>query len=445
MSTFMYLTVMNYLELTASKRETKFNLVLLSFPMLIACLIAIQVLLKPINFLFADDWLLLEYIIPNKGINFTHYFQLINGHNVLTTKLSLVLLEPVFNSDTLTAFFLFNLFLSYLSSIFILLLVTKNRKSSYSVILISSLFFYNFKQLQNYNMIISAHFLHSLFCITLYLFLSNNKYRKWRWIPLVVAPFAGGLGITVVLLEGYESCKGFWLNKRAKSVFSISLCIATLFLAYGLNFLTGNVQNNSPSSGFLTNISSQISHPWYLPSFILSVFGAPFTISSKFMSQLSQILGGIILILLFLVRKNIAKNPIHCQIIFIVTSATLLFAVTGYDGTSESIQNAYSNRYVTSTMLVLIVLAACYMNLPGWSYKKTVFVLMITLSLASGIKSGYEWVSVRSNQSELLERICKSRLQVDKDNCFTLSHSQSFISDSRVFRSNLRDFLDYYG
>ena len=440
----MYVIAMSNLAGSEKKSEIKLRLSFLSIPLLIAVLIVIQIFFRPVNFLFADDWLLLDYLIPDKKISFFQFFQLINGHNVLTTKLSLVFLTQIFGAKTLIAFALVNVFVAYISSILILRLLTIGKNSLHLMILTGSIFFFNFKQLQNYNMIISAHFLHSLLCIAIYLTLKNSGKEKWRWIPLLVAPFTGGFGITVVMLEGYEVFRRLYADKRIRNFLHLFSCVTILFLAYGINLLSGNVLNNTPQQGFLSNIYSGLLHPWYFPSYILSIFGTPFTPSSKYMSLLSQILGAIVIVLFYRVRNTIGGNTVIRQVVSIVVIASLLFTLSGYDGTSLSLQNAYSNRYTTSTMLLIIALAAGIMNTSGMHYKRITLLVMITLSLTSGLKSGSEWVSLRNHQSQILLRDCRSSLQIDKETCFAMSKSQSFITNPTIFRGKLEEFLRYY-
>lgn len=432
---------MSHYSMVEGRSQDKLKFVIFLIPFIIASLISVQVLLKPISFLFADDWLLLDYLIPSQKVHLSQLLQLVNGHNVLTTKLNLILFSHIFGAKTLTAFALFNLVLALTSCILILRkLITKDMHHTF-VIATAAFLFFNLKQAQNYNMIISAHFIHSLLCIVIYLSIENTSARKWRWITLIIAPFTGGFGITLLVLEVYVSIRNYFSKKRVIDLFNIFACLLILMLSYGLNFIYGNTINNTPDSGIFSNLSNAIVHPWYLPSFVLSTLGSQFTPSSKYMSAMSQLIGLFVLILLCKVRAQIRKNVELEHLLFIVVTSSLLFTISGYNGTPESIQNAYSNRYVTSTLLIALVLLVSIIKSPRFPYKKMIIAILLISSLLSGVKSGLEWVNLRSRQSETLERLCYSEFVQDKKECLELTFGESFYSDKLAFEKQLQQFL----
>lgn len=421
--------------------QEKRNLVVILVTLLVASPIALQILLKPVSFLFADDWLLLEYLTPYKSLEMTQLFGLVNGHNVLTTKLSLILFSHFFGANTLSAFALLNLILGSIACILILRKFFLNESYSFNTIIVAAVFFFNFKQAQNYNMVISAHFIHSLLCIAVYLSVVNSRFRKLRYAPLVAAPFTGGFGISLLVLEGYLSARQFLCEKKIRYSLNFLACLFIFTVAYGLNLALGNTISNSPSEGFLSNASSVILHPWLLPNFILSTIGSQFTPSSKHMSTISQIIGLIVLFLLYRIRAQIRGNTDINHALIIVVTSSLLFTFSGYDGTSYSLQNAHSNRYVTCTLLLAILLLAGILNTPGFSFMRLVIPALLLLSLLAGVKSGTEWVSLRSSQSESLERLCYSKSVKDTSECLEIAFSQSFYSDKSSFNERLEQFL----
>lgn len=210
-------------------------------------------------------------------------------------------------------------------------------------------------------------------------------------------------------------------------------------LSYGFNFLIGNTVNNTPGKNILANVPHIAASPFYLPSFLLSTLGAQFTPSSAYMIYVSQLLGLLVLILLFRIRRSIRESVVLTQIIQVCTFSIVLFTLTGYDGTLTSIQNAYSNRYVTSTMLIGILLV---ISINKTYYRKVLISALLILSLASGLKSGLEWVSVRHSQSQLLEQLCYSNIETERGTCLDLACSQSFYSNKQNFSRDLTTFLE---
>jgi len=420
---------------------TKQNLVLILAICLVSFVIALQIILKPIHFLFADDWLLLEYLIPGEKKNFQELLQLVNGHNILTTKLSLLVISNLFGEDTLTAFALCNLALAAISCVLILRKLIVKASSSYLVVMVAVVIFFNFKQAQNYNMIISAHFIHSLFCVAIYLSITNTKVAKWRFVPLVIAPFSGAFGVTLLVLEVYLSTKQILFNKKFKKILSVVVCCLVFLFSYGYNLLSGNFVNNFTDEEIFADVPFITANPVFLPSFLLSILGSQFTPSSDYMHIVSQLIGLLLLVLLYRVRKQIYRSQEMTQALFVVAAASIMFTISGYDGSSGSIVNAYSNRYVTCTLLLALVVLAASVETPRLAFTKFVIGVLFILSFISGAKSGLEWVNLRSSQSDYLERLCYSKSFEDNRECLEFAWRQSFYLDEMTFEKDLNLFL----
>jgi hypothetical protein len=438
----MYFKPMTENSLSETRKQRVISFAVFFFPLLISSLIAAQILLKPVSYLFADDWLLLDYLIPSKEIGISELFQLVNGHNVLTTKLSLIILANLVGSNTLTFFALLNVSLGFVSCVLILRGLIVGKPYPFLTVIMGSLLFFNFKQAQNYNMIISAHFIHSLFVIAAYLSIQNSRYRRWRWVAVAMAPFTGGLGIVVVAMEVFFTAQSFRSGKRLTKIVSVSACLFILICSYGINLAIGNTTNNTSESNLFANVSQAFLHPWYLPSFLLSSLGAQFVPSSRFTTITSQIAGLLVVLLVLKARSYILQNKELLNCMLIVAAATLLFVISGYDGTIQSISTAHSNRYVTGTVLGGIALMVSVINIPLFPFRKIVIGTVLIASLFSGAKSGFEWVNVRSAQSQVLEKECGLSKKTHERKCFDLAFSQSFFTNEQEFNMKLQQFLN---
>lgn len=425
----------------AQSRE-KYPIGLYLIPTFFALLICVQVLLRPIKFLFADDWLLVDYLIPGRKFSFENLNQLINGHNNLTTKLALVLFSNIFGAQSVTAFAILNITLGLISIILLMRILHDGARNDYIAIVLGSILFFNFKQAQNYNMIISGHFIHSLFCIANYLWFKTSGKIHWRWIPLLIAPFTGGFGLTLVMLELFQSFKNMWVEKKFIQLQNVFFCLMVTMFSYGFNMLAGNSISNDPSTGVHININKIFLQPWYLPSYVLSIFGSQFTPSSSYMASISQVMGlGVVVFLLFSIKK-IWKKENHQQVLIIALLSCVLFVIGGYDGTSTSIQNAYSNRYVTSTQLLALVLLFNNIDVREFKFRKHLVFLLVFISLFSGLKSGGEWVNIRYTQSERLVYLCSKSSEESKKKCLDLAYGESFYDSKRSFQEKLNLFVE---
>jgi hypothetical protein len=425
----------------ASKNKQTITLILI--PFIFAAAISSQVLLKPVNFLFADDWLLLEYLTSEKKISLTELFQLVNGHNVLTTKLILLVLSNLFGANTLVAFTIFNILLAAVACFLIIKKLSNSTPHPYIVTIMGTILFFNYKQAQNYNMIISAHFVHSLICFALYLYIIDSPQRKLRWIPLIIAPFTGGFGITILILEVFLSIKEYLSSKIKSNLRNIFVCASIFMLAYGFNLISRNTINNTADYSYSPNSFSGFLHPWYLPSFFLSTIGSQFIPSSNFMGITSQIAGLIMIILIYKLRNEIREKIYLTAALFVSVITVLLITVNAYDGTYDSLKHAYSNRYVSCTVLIPIVALAVLTQHTNLSFRKFIIMALVISSCFSGLKSGFEWVNIRNSQSVTLEKLCYSKSQSDNKKCIEMSYSQSFYKDQQIFEKRLGEFTDF--
>ena len=422
----------------------KVPLALLSTPIFFAAVLSLQVLWKPINFLFADDWLLVDYIIPEKQIKFTELFQLVNGHNVLTTKLALIFLSDISGDQTLIVFTIFNLLLASVACTLIILKLLVGSAHPYYVVILVTTAFFNYKQVQNYNMIISAHFIHSLLCSSAYLFFKNTEKHQWRWIPLVIAPFTGGFGITILILESYLSGRDYLKTKNKSNLINVIACLSLFMTAYGFNLFFANSSNNNPDHSFVANLFTGLQNPWYLPSFVLSAIGSQFTPSSRYMGIISQIAGALILLLIFKYRGYIKASTYLIGALAVSAGTIILISINAYDGTYDSIRHAYSNRYVSSTLLIAIVVLVAVVNDTKSKLRKFVLMVVVISSCFSGLKSGLEWVNFRHSQSITLEKTCYSDSIIDKKKCSEMSYSESFFKNYPSFEKKLTEFIEVY-
>lgn len=408
-------------------------------PILVASPILFQMVFKPIDFLFADDWLLVDYLNPENELSLSALLELVNGHNVAFTKVILTITADISHGNQLLIFGVINLCLAIFSCI---LLVKKYiPKSSRLICLGFCILFFNFKQFQNYNMIISGHFIHSLFFISLYLYLTNSRFSTFRWIALSIAPFTGALGTSILFLEVILQLRDKKIKKSKKLFISLSYLFILILTSYIFQIALKNQVSNLSDMNFLERIINIVLHPWLLPSYWLGSLSAPFIPSSSFMLLNSQLFGLFVMIIIFLLYKKVIPEKSIQSLLMLIVINLILFSLSGYDGSLQSIQNSYSNRYVSSLLFVSIFLYVSAIKIDNTRKKVLVSATIVLISFFAGGKSGYEWVQVRSSQSAELQRLCSQYDKASRDLCVEKSFRESFFTDNKEFEPKLRVFL----
>lgn len=418
-------------------RIARYSYLWLPIPM--GLILLAQVVFKPINFLFADDWLLLKYLTPNVRVEITDLLQLVNGHNVLISKVLLVAFSTFFPGNQITAFSILNVCLATLASI--LISHKYFRDQSMIVIFGFILLFFNLKQSQNYNMIISGHFIQSLFCISLYLFFLDTNLNKYRWIPLTIAPFTGGFGLSLLFLEPTLLLIRKKLKPNKYDLIALTYVVVILFVSYILQYATKNQIFNNDPINISQRIFGIIEHPWFLPSYWLGILSGPFVPSSKIMLVMSQAIGCTLLCLIVFLKKQLLMRKDLLPLFLLQGITIVQFTFSGYTGTFQSVTNGFSNRYVTGTVFGLIIFYLAILNVNNSKTKITLAILLCAISALSGIKSGLEWIQVRSSQSIELRALCSKSDDVKTNGCLEISKNQSFFQSSEDFEVQLQIYL----
>ena len=399
----------------------------------------LRLMAKPVNFLFADDWLISEYLNPQSDLSNIGLGQLVNGHNLMSTKIELIVLSRLVSEHTLLIFAILNIITAIVA--FILILTNKKCETRNKIALFCAVVvFFNFKQAQNFSMIISAHFIHSILAISSYLYLKNSRRESLRLIPLIVSPFTGAMGLSVLGIDLLQLFK----DRKVRSPLNIGIISITIFFvfmfSYGINLLTLNQISNP---GYLTlqeHISLILSHPQLILNYLLSTLGGQFFPSSRFSVQGSQIFGLCLAILLFKSRRNILRNVLTRDLFLIGVLATLLFLISGYDGTWHGLSNAYSNRYTSGSLFLILSL---FLAIPSGERTRKTQVVYLGLSLlviVSGVKSGSEWINIRHTQSLQLQEACKNYYANLDQECLEQAFSRSIYSDKEEFMLKLKEF-----
>jgi len=227
---------------------------------------------------------------------------------------------------------------------------------------------------------------------------------------------------------------------------TISYILPTIFNIF-------NPRSPENSSSKLTNIFDLIKHPARAILFIFGLIGSALTPSSKFDSWLPVILGALVFVLIFwifllaftlnqftqIIRLN--KTPFLGALIFV-------FMLVFFRGLGEkgSLNEAVAPRYVMGTSLLIASFLVLILERENAKFKVRVplSILLVVLACSlSGLKTGLEWLSVRSLQTTALYSCIESH-GATPDSCLNVARPiEEGDSSDEATSSDLKELSKY--
>jgi len=396
-----------------------------------------EFLSNPIRTPVTDDWLYLNIGAHRTNLLTVDSFELINGHQQVLVKF-LVWLLGLLPGLYFSYVWYLNATLAFLG-IYLLIssqIMLLRKKINLLQVLILVIILCNFKPLYLYMSVTGTGLCLTMLFFGIYYYASNKfsvkNARIVKTICAFIAPFATGFGISLAgahLIELFYSwSKNYSFKISKKKISDILITFVGLTISYILPTFYNILNLRSPenSTSKLSNIFDLIRNPIRDVFFIFGLLGSTVTPSSQFDPLVAVIAGALIIILitwnlslLFSLRRFINKvlinqTPLLGALIFI-----LMLVV--FRGSSEqgSLNEAVAPRYVMGTSLLIFSLFVFILEKQNKKYDCRVLLAILSLVLScslSGLKTGLEWLSVRSLQTSEL-RACLESKTVNPVNC----------------------------
>ena len=391
--------------------------------------------LHPIRVPFADDWSLMNYLLHSKGSTISNLLIPINGHQQALTKIIFWIIgclksNPIQIVPILSTIFLIVSLLFFSKSGALYLDKQKNvfRLTILAMILLS------LKPMQNFFMPICAGWIYAIFCISFFTFLKNKKTKYatlFLGFTVFLAPFTIGLGITVPVAQILEIFynliirKNFWPSGREKILLFLSTF--SIFIAFVLPKIIYSKMAMSGNNSFGFNFDFLV-----VIKFVLTLIGSLFVPASRFDSFLPLFFGILLIIFIILQFRKIkkigdaTKNFFENKTPFLISTVFMALVIfTRSAPINVTGVTAAAPRYVTGSAL-LIYSVFLFSFKYSHKHKDFAFFLVAIVVFISGAKTGIEWNSVRSKESNQIA------------NCF---HNQGFQSNTCI--SELENFALY--
>ena len=414
------------------------------------------IILKPIKFPFADDWLVIG---ANSGMHEDFYpkiLQNVNGHQIALSKILIKLLGMI---DDYRIQYI-SLSSIILGSIGILLLIQSQVKLVndsrprffLALLLVTGL---SYKQMQNFFMPICNGWMVAIFFIGLFYFAKNNKEFPLQILVIsstvLLAPLSMGIGIVLPILILIESLYLFQKNhKLTRNQIKLVISSLSSFLLLSIIDLIRLKDASGSEHEFdFSTVISGIKNPLGIISFLLAVIGSPFVPSNRWDPISSIIAGATFLSLLVIV---IIKNKTKIQLASLLTNQNCLLGGVVYlailvlyrfDGSYASIANIVSPRYLTGTVIFLIGSFVVGVKLINPSKARDWVIVTLILSIFfAGFKTGNDWHEVRYTQSQLLFGCELNQFENSNDYCSKLLFQNSMSPSKEFLLEALKKFKD---
>ena len=402
-----------------NKRISAFYLVL-SLILVQFAFLTKEFLNHPIRTPVTDDWLYL-----NIGTHRTHLlnidsFELINGHQQVLVKL-LVWLLGFLPGLYFSYIWYLNATLAFLGFYLLIgsqiILLQKRIKLSYVLILVVILC--NFKPLYLYMSVTGTGLCLTMLFYGFYYYagikFSANIARAVKTICAFLAPFATGFGISLALAHlielFYSLSQKSSLKISKKKIFSILITVIGLTISYILPTLYSilNPRSSENSTSKINDIYDLIQNPMRALFFVFGLLGSTITPSSQLDPFVAVIAGAFILVLIvwnlsltfklevFLSQLLKNQTPFLGALIFIL----MLVIFRGLND-QGSLNEAVASRYVMGTSLLIFSFIVLILERQNGNFHVRVAFTILSLVLLcspSGLKTGLEWLSVRSLQT----------------------------------------------
>jgi len=362
-------------------------------------------------------------------------FELAGGHQQVLTKIT-VWFVGFFPGNYVQNLIISNILFALFGFYFIIISQLKYKPKIYSpiILVLPTLVALNFKPLYLYMSATGLGLCQSIFFIGIYFYASNREQlrisRVLILLSLFLSPFTTGMGLALTISHGiYLSYKFFTgKNKTIKSMLPDSIVITTsLFFAYLLPTISNNISSRTLE---VTSIDSHrlilfLYDPINFISFSLALIGNPLIPSSRLDPYIPIGLGILVIILFAIIVFRLFDYKNITKIIFsnknpILTGVAFIYLISSFRSSGEyfSLDSA-APRFIFGAILLLLGIQSIILNNYSSVHKRVdkiiVFSLIILTTFSiSGIKTGMEWIKVRSLQStKLYDCILNSKADLE--------------------------------
>jgi len=422
------------------------------------------VLLKPILWPFADDWLIIGWSYSEKNLVGADSIQLVNGHQYFLVKALMHALGYISPGNIQLISFV-GIILGFIGIFFLVksqivfLGASANFIFMFSIVLISA----NYKQMQNFFMPICIGWMMAIFFIGIYYWIKQKDdfFAKKYLIAILIilAPLTIGLGLILPIIELVENVfkivkDRINLVKNSSQVFMSFISILSIMFFLMVPLL-------SPGDGFgfsqdekFSNISNIFKNPLGSLLYLLTLIGNIFVPASRFEPTLPILAGSLFLTTcLWVLVKN--RTVIRIEDVVLNKNCSLgglvfigILFISRYSGQPSDIQVAAAPRYVTGSLIFVIGLLGLIQKIGD--KRKAISMLLLTtssLTLISGLKTGLEWHETRYRQSQILIECADSKSSIktkfaEGQPCFALAYENSMSPSKGFFQSELQDFIE---
>jgi len=385
----------------------------------------------PIKVPITDDWLYLSQGARAFEEKPGTYLELITGHQQVLVKL-LVLCVSYLPGNYVQNLTLVNIFLASIGLFLLFFSQFRGNEKRFGkcAILIAIVDLCNLKSMYIYMSATGVGLTLAILLIGIYYLGKNSEsLRNSRTLVLTslfLSPFTTGLGLVIPMSHLLSVALTIAKEKNIRK-YSLDILISTsgMAIAYLLPTLLRNLNSRSGDNSVsdLDSYLSLLMNPIKSTIFLFGLIGNPIFPSSRF-DPVPQISIGIIVTVIFacFLIKNRPRqlfftlaqnqNPLLSGIMFLA----LIISFRG----EKSIEESTAPRYVIGSVLFLFGAYVYILKSKSASNSKILhklafaFAFIMLLSL-SGIKTGTEWLILRSNQSEALYTCIRNKeLAVEK-------------------------------
>lgn len=407
----------------------------------------------PIQVPITDDWLYLKVGSHQISIFDKSTFELIGGHQQVLTKIT-VWITGFFPGNYIQNLVLFNIFFTLYG--FYLLIVSQYKDNSEKIVpvflALAIMTVFNLKPIYLYMSATGLGLCQSVFFFGLYYYARNmqdsKKSKVLTSISVFLAPFTTGMGLALPIAHILHIVHKFvWNRKKSSSqdIYETFIIILSFLLAYLIPIFFNNINMRTPQTGTnsFTNVFAALENPVYFITFIITLIGNPLVPSSRFDPILPLTIGiAIVVLLIAVIRRELEfikvihkimenRNPSLTGLVFVLIVAT--FRTQDQFFLSDSV----APRYVFGTMFLLIGIQSFFVNNFNFTkdrFNYLIFVIFFALMSLSvtGVKTGSEWLKIRSLQSEKVY-MCFQMSKIYTSQCalatIEIKEAESTISD----------------
>jgi len=296
----------------------------------------------------------------------------------------------------------------------------------------------------------------AIFFIGIYYFLKQLQTTCFRSLLIsgciVLAPLSIGLGVILPIIQSIENFYIILGKEKKKISFemistsvasAISFGLIVVYKKYGVQDISGSGQGLN-----LLDLIKPLLHPIDALKFLMTLIGSVFVPASRFEPGL-PIIAGIIfsMVVIYFVTRNYKRLNLSefllnrsCLMGGLVYAAFIyLFR---YTNTNNALIGIAAPRYVTGTIILVLSVVVLIVKLSSSTTQiKSIFIVISTCVLISGMKTGLEWHSARFSQSQIIMG-CIEHKKFDLDGyCYKLARKTSMTPSSKFFDSELSLFI----